>query len=82
MSDEERDLLILKLHANAELLKSVTAFLLSATIPRQAVIAYIEGLDIPAIGDTPQTTQIVHECLGAFTSQILKNLGTIEKNRG
>ena len=78
MSDDERDALLLRLHAEIELLRSVAAFLCVATIPTDALDAYIEGLDIPAVGNTPEATKAVHDILGRFVSQVSQYRGVRE----
>ena len=82
MSDNERDQLIYKLVAETALLRSVAAFLCAATVPRNVLDVFIEGLDVPLAGNSPNATKFVHEANGTFISQVAENLRIIDKHGG
>ena len=79
--DDDRDVILLRVHAETELLRSVAAFLCVATIPKDVLDIYIEGLDIPVVSSDPKVTKFAHEAIGRFLGQISENR-RITENKG
>ena len=69
MSDEQPpDLLPIfnDLKAQAELLQHAIVFLLTTTIPPDALDGYVERISVPVSADTPEATHAMHKAIGRF----------------
>ena len=64
-----------RMHAEIQLLRYVVRFLCGATVPPDKLREFVEFLDVPIAGDTPETTKVLHDTVGRFLHELGEDLG-------
>ena len=82
MNDNDVDIMIRHLFAEVTLMRSIVAFLCVTTLPKLVLDTYVEQLDIPVAGDSPDVTQAVLETTDRFLGEIAKLRRTLDENGG
>lgn len=63
---------IASMKAEILVLRHVVSFLCANTVPSDTLHRYIERLETPITGDTPEVTKIVHQAIEEFLGQLSK----------
>ena len=82
MNDNDVDIMIRHLFAEATLMRSIVAFLCVTTLPSPVLDTYVEQLDMPIAGDSPDVTQAALESTDRFLGEIAKLRRSLDENGG